>query len=250
MLPIFAGKIFVKQVFVKVKRLLLLFACLVGTFLIVILIIIAFPQTIVTLHNSYIEKYVGVNINFSSSDISLLKEWRFGNVDISSKKGYTLSIEHMVLFPPFFSLGKGEINANCKAKNISFHKELPLLNSIFKLLSIQSIGDITFDSIEVNIALSRNKIEMNDLKALSKDIRVVGEGSVDTDDGLMNYSLKFLFSKDITDNLHNAIKISLLKPEDAYWMSLNIKASGNYKRPNLSLESDFLNLNIKGINLK
>ena len=214
------------------------------------MLIIAFPNAIANLYACYIERNLGVDISFSSSEIVLLKEWHFNDVEISSKKGYALSIKGVAIYPPFLSLRKRELNANCKAKNIKFRKGLPLLDSISMLLSTKSLADVAIESIEVNIALKHKRLQMNNLKALSKDVKVFGEGEVDINKSLMDYKLKFLFSKDITDNLHNTIKTSLLKQEDPYWMSLNIRANGDYKKPSLSLDSDFFKLNIREIEMK
>ena len=91
---------------------------------------------------------------------------------------------------------------------------------------------------------------MENLSLASKDVKIIGAGAVDTETRLMEFSLKLLFSEDVTSKVNEIVRLVMLKEEEPPWMSLNIKVGGDYRRPRLSLSNDLLNLNIQGIRLK
>jgi len=232
------------------KRLVVFFACACSVFLVVLILIVIFPAPIINLYIGNIEKRLNVNIDFSLKDASLLKEWSFNRVKVSSKRGYTLTIDSLTLYPPFYSLREGQININSKAQNLRFQKKLPLLDAACGLLSIQPLKDIIFDRVDVHVKVKGGKVKMENLNLASKSVKIFGAGVVDTETRLMECSLKFLFSESITSNVNEIVRLAMLKEEEPPWMSLNIKVSGDYRRPHLSLSNNLLNLNIQGIRLK
>ncbi|PIU41298.1 MAG: hypothetical protein COS99_06275 [Candidatus Omnitrophica bacterium CG07_land_8_20_14_0_80_42_15] len=215
--------------------------------LIILLLAMLFPQTILNLYLKHIEKSLNIDISFSSKQVSLVKAWHFKDVKISSKAGYVVNAKDLFLYPPFFSVRKGEIYINCDAKELGFHKDMPVIDSVFNLISLESFGNITFDDVKAKIALKQSKMDINNLEAVGKDIKIFGRNTTDIKGGAIDCNLKFLFSKNITDDIGDTVKVVLLKKEDDSWMGIDVEVKGDYKRPILNLKSDFLNLRIKGI---
>jgi hypothetical protein len=228
------------------KKVFILITCLISFLLVISLLLLFIPGPAIRLYVGHLARSRGLEVSSPALDISLLKEWRFRDVTISGKKGNTVRIEKLTIYPRLLHLLRGQLRLGLAAEGIKFYKSLPLLDAVSGLLSIPPFGRIPIDRVETDLFLKRNILKMENVKVLSRDVRIYGAGSLNTGAGDIDCRLKFLFSSRVTDAMNKTAKAILLRYESPGWMGLNIKTSGNYRRPRIRLDSDFLKLNIKG----
>ncbi len=232
------------------KKLLILFLCFSSILVILIVAIASSPQTILNLYINHIERSKGIEIDFSPRKISLFKEWVFSDVEITGKAGSALSIKDISIQPDFSSTYKGTTKATCRIKDLKFYKNLALLDAVFNLLKIQPLGDVTFQTIETDLVLTKDAIQTHNLLMQGNNIRISGTGTVDKKNGSMDYSLRFSLSEKITSDVSEAIRFILLKEHETGWMGIDITVSGNYKKPRIALKSGLMDLNIRSLGIK
>jgi hypothetical protein len=197
-----------------------------------------------------IEHYGGVHISYAASEIASLKVWRFNDVTISGKTDHAVYIEEAVIYPSFALLHKAQVSARCEAKGVRLFKTLPFFDALTELLSIEPFSETVVESVRVEVAVTPATVRTNNLRAIGKDIKIFGHGAVNTKEHTLDYDLKILLSKNITAAMPEAVKMTLLKEEDADWMAARIRTAGDYRKPQLRFQSDLLRVNIQGVAIR
>jgi len=232
------------------KLLIILFCC---ASLISALLTVVLPGSIIKLYTGYIEKGLEVEVKFLSSPFRNLlfsKEWSTDGLKVSGDSGCILETGLLTLRPSLKFLLSGKRDFSLKAANLKFHKDIPILNSLCDLLSIEPFRKVAFDVIEADLMLEGNRLNISALKAEGGYIKISGSGMVDRDQGSIDFDLKFLLSEEVTSRINQRIRKELLREESAGWMSMSVEAVGDYKQPYLKVKSDLLHLNIRGIEIK
>jgi hypothetical protein len=132
-------------------------------------------------------------------------------------------------------------------KGVKFYGNIGLLDSVSSILIISKMPDIEFEEMGGILRMRKGILHMADFYAHNDSMRIKGGGWVDKN-GALDCDINFSFSKDITDEIPDVVKKTLLSRQGEGWMGISFKAKGNYKRPSLHITGNRLELNIiKGL---
>lgn len=191
-----------------------------------------------------VERKSQKNIEFNTSRVWIPGNIFLGDVSITDERGRLYHIDAIDIRYnlPSFLFKKRQFHFNLKG--IKLYQDMGLLDSVAGMLAISAMPDVEFDVIEGTFELHKNAIFIKDIYVHNDKIRIRGSGWMDND-GSLDCDVNFSFSKDVTDMIPDAVKVTLLRREKTRgWMGIDFKVKGNYKKPTLHITSDTLKLNI------
>ena len=189
------------------------------------------------------EKKFRNKIEFSSSRIWLPGNIFLEDMSIIDEKGrlyYCKTAEIKYNLLDLFLKRKGLL---CNLKKIKLYRNIGLLDSVTSMLVIAKMPDVEFEEIGGGLQFRKDTVYIKDAYAYNDAIRIKGSGWIDKN-GMLDCDVNFLFHKDITDKMPDAVKTVLLTREDGGWMGISFKVHGNYKKPSLHITGNKLELNI------
>lgn len=192
---------------------------------------------------SSFEKKIPMTVEFKNSKI-----WLPGNIllkDVTaSEKGSilcraeTLDVDYNLAAILF---GKREVIFSIK--EVRFYKDIGLMNAVSGMLAVPKMPDIGFSAIEGDFEFQRDAVHIKKLAALSDNVSMEGEGRIKKN-GDLDCNMHFSFNRPITDAIPDLVKATLLREEKYGWMGITLKATGNYAKPSLHVDSEMFKLNI------
>lgn len=195
------------------------------------------------------EKKFAATIQFKTSRIWLPGNILLEGVSASDKGGMvcqaaTVNINYNIAA---MLLGKKEMLFS--AKDIKFYKDVGLLNSVSRVLTMPTIPNVDFNTIEGDFDFQKDAVLIKKAAASNMNIVISGDGLIKKD-GTLDCNVHFSFNKSIVDTIPDIIKTTLLSNEKDGWMGITLKTAGNYAKPSLRINSDMFQLNIKETILK
>ena len=194
------------------------------------------------------EKMLQKKIEFTASNIWLPGRISLEEASVSDKSGRlyycrTASFKYNIARA---LLGKKELTFNLKA--VKLYKDIDLLNSVSTMLEISKMPDIEFEGIEGAVKFYKDGVHIKRLYAYNDTMRIRGEGWVSYT-GVLNCDIRLAFNETVIDIVPEVVKTAILKSDSGGWIEIDLKATGNYKKPSLhiatDLATDTIILNIK-----
>lgn len=144
---------------------------------------------------SYLENKFQKEISADSLKIAFLKKIEVTNLKISGEKGFTLSAGKVKLDYNLLKLFSGGLVAKCEARDVRIlRKNIVLLKPLFELLLLSHpLEDLKFQNLYTDIYLENNTFIPKNLEAVGDNVKVYGDGSVNSDE-IIDYKLNFLLA--------------------------------------------------------
>lgn len=190
------------------------------------------------------EKKLSTTIQFETSRIWLPGSISLGGVSASNKGGILYRAETVDISYNIAAILSGKKEIVFSMKDVKFYKDIGLLNSVSRVLTMPEISNVGFKSIEGDFDFERDAVHVRKLAASNPNMAIRGEGWIKRD-GTLDCNLHFSFSKSIVDTIPDIIKATLLTDENNGWMGITLKTTGNYAKPSLHIDSETFKLNIK-----
>lgn len=170
-------------------------------------------------------------ISADSVKIAFLKKIEITNLEISGKKGFTISAGKVKFDYNLLKLLSGGLVATCEARDVKIlRKNFILLKPLFELLlPSHPLGNLSFQNLHTDIYLENNTFIPKNLEAVGRSVKVYGNGSVNSDE-IVDYKLKFLIaSKKLgeTLNFFDILKgLTTVGGGKSGWVSLTLEIKG------------------------
>ena len=181
---------------------------------------------------------------FQRSSIRLAGNVFLKDVTVTDKSGMafhasTASVKYNLIDVLF-----GKKETEFFMENTKFYKDVSLLNSVSSILVIAKMPNVEFDTIEGSFYSQNDAVYIKKFLAANDKINISGKGWV-TKAGELDGTVHFSFGKTITDTVPSIVKATLLYNEGGGRMGITLKASGNYTKPFLNIDSSTFKMNIK-----
>lgn len=191
---------------------------------------------------SYLERKLEKEISADSLKIAFLRNIEVSNLKVSDEKGFSFSAQKIKFDYSLPKLFSGGLFGRCEAKDVRlWRKNLVSLKPLLELFLISHPrGDLRFQNVYADIYLENNTFIPKNLKAIGRDIKVYGDGSVSRDE-IIDYRLKFLIPHraqvasgsttralwdSSTLNIFDIFKKLISPDEKNGWISLSFRIKG------------------------
>lgn len=222
---------------IKISLILLLLVCLLA-------LIPIRSNAINRFMLSPFEKKLAMAFQFKTSKIWLPGNIFLEGITASDKGGMLYRAESLNIKYNIQGLLFGKKEMSFCAKEVKFYKDIGLLNSVSRILTIPQMPNVDFNAIEGDFNFQKDATYIKKASARSGNMVIRGEGLI-KNNGDLDCNVHFSFSKPIVDSIPDIIKMTLLSEENNGWMGITLKTTGNYAKPSLHIDSETFKMNIK-----
>ena len=184
---------------------------------------------------------LGAKVDIADVKIISSRHIQFSDIRLSKKAAYDVSIKQADLESiSFMTFFKGT-PLNCDFRDFKMSQTgSALINGIASLLSMRPVDVLNFKDITFQLISKDNQLIFKGLDARGNIIKVLANGTIGKKNQI-NYNLKLLLSKELTDQIPEKVREVFFK-EAAGWSQIDLYVSGTNKKPFINLSTGLFKL--------
>ncbi len=190
-----------------------------------------------------IEKRTESKIAFRTLKVFLLRSLEANDVEAVSKEGFGARAGKACIKYDIRSLVTGRLHLVANFEEVSFYKSGTIMTSISDMLCIKPIGNMVFDTLNVDLFIGREDTITHNLILENSQIRIKTKAVIDREDNvscLIHISVSDALTKDIPDQ----VRETFFDDEGGGWLGIDIGIMGNYSKPVLRILTKRFRMNI------
>jgi hypothetical protein len=203
---------------------------------------------------SIFSKIYGLEISYKELNKFSFGEIVFTNLTITHKNSHISASSGSAIFKPIYNTGNPFLmGVDLNLHNVRFGKsgteETAGYDTLSNLVAIPFSAEWTYKEISGKIIPYKNGLRIDNLKAVSDDIKVSFTGVI-TYKNIINSDITIYFSQILNKKIPEELSKVVLRNEGDGWKSLSVSLSGDYATPSIQVSGGLFRLNIKSIEQK
>ena len=183
------------------------------------------------------------DIKFATSAIRLTSKIELGKVSIRDSSGLLFYFRRISVNYNIFHMLSGRHWTDVKVEDVKLYNDVRIFDSVADMMNISGLPDVEFKNINGSFEFYKEATYVEKFSAINDLMRLDGNGWVGRN-GDLDCNIKFTFGENVTKDIPDIIKKTLLTNEGGGRMSIELKLSGNYRKPTLHIASSKLKINI------